>query len=794
MNQPSRYPASPPYSFKTSLVGRAAEVDAIERRLLIDRARLISITGPGGVGKTHLALHVADRVAARFRDGCAFAFLASTSDHRLVPLAIERALGLRLSGDLPPEQELIDWLADRELLLVADTFEHLLPAGSLLSSLTATCPGLSIVVTSRSPLGLSGEAVFRVAPLATPPSSDPPTCAQAARQYDAVALFEDRAGAASPGFTLTDENAVAIAEICRRLDGLPLAIELVAARARALPPGLMLRQIEEHRDAPGFGARDAQARHRTMSDAIGWSYHLLSPDEQELFRAISVFQGQFTARDAFDLLTLREVSPANPETLRRRIATLAGASLLVALPTDEDDPTYVMLGLLREYGHQRSRDLNEEIALQRAHARWVATRLESPDQPRRQRVARIDLLREEIRAAIAWSLTQPECDLAEALLAAIDPFWIELGRYQELRAWLELAATFRGSVPPSTPILLALARVTIRQGELARSLTYAERAFQSDDRAMLAEAALAIAVAEGRLGNHDRSQAMGGLALESLRERSEPRRMADAQSQLAHLALLRGDLAGTQALAEAALETRRSIDTDDPERVIDLLDILSLVARLRGDSVHQSALARQTLELTRQTKDPYLIASGLWTAAAIAAERACFVESARFYGAEEALRKSSGFAIDPGYSAEHAASIASVKAALGAVAFAEQWDAGRSGSTAMVLEEAVLFLSDLADREQAAYHAEKHALRSLGLSDRQQDVLRLIGQGRSDREIAEMLSISARTVSKHVEAILIRVDARTRSGAASIAARLSTESGTTLSRSFPSTAEPGSAL
>jgi DNA-binding CsgD family transcriptional regulator len=266
---------------------------------------------------------------------------------------------------------------------------------------------------------------------------------------------------------------------------------------------------------------------------------------------------------------------------------------------------------------------------------------------------------------------------------------------------------------------------------------------------------------------------MGELALASLREIADANRIAAARAQLAHLAILRRELAPAQSMAELALEQNQIID--ESSGAIEALDLLSLIARLRGDTVRQSQLARQMLELTQRVSDPFAIASGLWTAAAIAAERGCFAEAARFYGAQEAVRLANGFAIDPGYSSDHAASVAAVRAALDARTFTDLWAEGRALVPAVALAAATSFLAEVADREQAAYQAEKRALQSLGLSDRQQDVLRLIGQGRSDREIADILSISARTVSKHVEAILMRLDAHTRSGATAIAARLAAD-------------------
>lgn len=770
---------------ETPLIGRAAECGILQRLLVIEHARLVSITGPGGVGKTRLALHVARQISGHFSDGTVNVFLASSSDHRLVPLAIARALGVTFGGDLPPEVELVRALSDRELLLVVDTFEHLLPAARLFSRLLTSCPLLHVLVTSRTTLGIPKEVVFRLAPLVTPPADERAISAASAYQYDAVVLFEERARATGSEFVLTDENAEAVAQICRKLDGLPLAIELAAARAHALPPKLMLRHLNERPETPGSGARDAQARHRTMRDAIAWSYDLLTPPDQRLFRALSVFCGSFTASQAIDLNARWEAADSDPALLRARIVLLARASLLLPVSVTGEEQSFSMLGLLREFGLNRLSELGEEPRVRSAHAQWVAAQLrtESGGAPpnRRSEVASLfEPLREEIRAAIAWTIREPDRDLAQSMLATVGPYWLERGNYQELRGWLEQTLELWRTGSPPVDLLLSLAHLTLRQGEMKQSLAYAENAYHlalsADNRSALARAALAMATAEGRSGNAERSQVMATEAIAALRAIGDERREAEAFAELAHLAMIRGDLVGTQSAADAALAYWQR--AGEPDRAIDMLDLLSLVARRRGDSVRQSSLAHQTLEASRLIDDPFQSASALWTAAAIACERQRYVESARFYGAEEAVRTASGFALDPAYRDDHDASVATVRAALGARSFASNWEAGGALTTVDALTEATAFLGEIAARELEAHRSEKRALQSLGLTDRQQEVLRLVGQGRSDREIAEILSISVRTVSKHVEAILLRLDARTRSGAAAIAARLGAESST----------------
>ncbi|MGH2550219.1 MAG: ATP-binding protein, partial [Thermomicrobiales bacterium] len=673
-------------------------------------------------------------------------------------------------------------LERRELLLLIDTFEHLLPAARLLPRLLAACPGLSVLVTSRSALGIPMETVVRIAPLVTPPVHDRAITASSARWYDAVALFEARAQSASSHFGLNDGNSEVVAEICRRLDGLPLAIELAAARTRALPPTLILRHLNERRDTPESSERDAQTRHRSMRDAISWSYDLLSPLDQLLFRALTVFRGSFTISQAVDLATRWRAVQEDPALLSARIVVLAQSSLLLPVSADSTDQTYVMLGLLREYGLNLLTEFDEAPAVRLAHAQWVASEVRATPEidhllHHSDASRGIESLRDEIRAALSWSMSSPDRELARSILTAIAPYWVGRGHYQELSRWLEQALELWASEPPPLALLNAMAQLCARQGDLARSLEYAETAHtlaeQSGSQSALASAALCIANVEGRTGNAERARVMAEFARATFRLIGDSRREAEALADLAHLAAIRGDLSSTQSAALIALDYWQQVG--EPTKAIDMLDILSLVARLRGDSVRQSSLAHQTLEIAKQIDDPYQIASALWTSAAIAGERNRFAESARFYGAEAELRATMGFALDPGYIAEHEASVATARAALGAREFAASWDAGRALSFETALDEAAAFLAKIATEERDAYLAEKRELQSLGLSDRQQDVLRLIGQGRSDREIADILEISARTVSKHVEAILMRLDTRTRSGAAAIAARLRAE-------------------
>ena len=327
----------------TSFVGREGEIAQVRDLLHRPDVRLITLTGPGGVGKTRLALRVAGELESGFADGAAFVDLTPLTDPALVAPTVAQAFGIRETGDRPIAERLADVLRDRDLLLVLDNFEQVADAAPLVGRLLAACPHLTVLVTSRAPLRLSAERVVAVPPLALP-APDRSIADQAATE--AVRLFVARAQAARADFALTEENASDVAEVCRRLDGLPLAIELAAARVPHLPPSALLRRLDARLPLLTGGARDLPDRQRTMRDAITWSHDLLTPEEQVLFRRLAVFVGGGTLEAA------EAVAGAPGE---RALAVLDGVASLVAksLLRQEDgpdgEPRYRMLETVREF-------------------------------------------------------------------------------------------------------------------------------------------------------------------------------------------------------------------------------------------------------------------------------------------------------------------------------------------------------------------------------------------------------------------------------------------------------------
>ncbi|NTU82051.1 MAG: AAA family ATPase, partial [Chloroflexales bacterium] len=426
----------------SSFVGRERERSAVAD--LLGQGRLLPLTGPGGAGKTRLALEVAGEVAGRFADGVALVALANIRRADGVLPAIVQALGLRDQGARGSYENLVQHLRQRATLLVLDNFEHLAAAAPQIAALLAETEGLRLLVTSRAALRISGEQEFPVAPLALPP--------EGARADDApaVRLFVDRARAVRPDFVLSAENAATVAAICRCLDGLPLAIELAAARTRMLPPAALLARMDRRLALLTGGPRDLPARHQTLRDAIGWSYDLLTPGEQRLFRRLATFAGSFTL-EAVEAVCADE--PERPTF--DPLAALADESL-IAPAGDEDEPRFSMLETIREYAADLLAASGEGPALRQRHAIYYvelaerAARGLAGGNPRAW-LARLDAEQGNLWAALATLMdptTGDDPEPALRLTTALARYWWGRGQLREGYGWLQAAiARSAGGLP-----------------------------------------------------------------------------------------------------------------------------------------------------------------------------------------------------------------------------------------------------------------------------------------------------------------------------------------------------------
>ncbi|MCE3275763.1 MAG: hypothetical protein K0R13_1618 [Propionibacteriaceae bacterium] len=439
--RPNNLPLQP-----TPFLGREQEVEHVVELLNRPEVRFLTLTGPGGTGKTRLALQTAAESLDDFRDGVFFVPLASLTDPELVLPTIASTLGLHEGGGQPLAERLQGYVTAKQLLLLLDNVEHLAAAAPAVAELLATSPGLKVLTTSRMPLRIRAEREYAVPPLGLPRRKPPPAPEQLS-QFEAVRLFIERAQAVKADFTIDNETAPAVAEICWRLDGLPLAIELAAARVRMLPPQAMLTRLEHRLPMLTGGARDAPERQRTLRNTIAWSYDLLKPEDQVLFRRLAAFAGGATF-EAVEAVANADGSLDVFGGLER----LLEQSLLRQDVGPEGEPRFSLLETIREFGLEQLEAQGESEDAQARHAGFFLTLVEEaapalhrPTQ--RAWLERLETEHDNIRAALAWSLTH-EPEAALRIAAALFWFWYYRGHLTEGRDWIERALATGASASP----------------------------------------------------------------------------------------------------------------------------------------------------------------------------------------------------------------------------------------------------------------------------------------------------------------------------------------------------------
>jgi predicted ATPase len=441
------------------------EVSEVCDLLRGEATRLLTLTGPGGMGKTRLALQAAADLLDDFPDGTFFAQLATLSEAELLLPAVAETLGVRETAEQPLDESLKDYLSERRMLLLLDNFEQVLEAAPAVTQLLAGAPGLKVLATSRAPLGLYGEHEFPVPPLTLPDLERPPPL-ERLTQYEAVGLFVERARALKPDFKVTNESAPAVAEICVRLDGLPLAIELAAARIKMLPPKAMLQRLGSRLKLLTGGARDLPERQRTLRATIEWSFALLDEGEQLLFGRLAVFSGGRT------LQAIGAICDAEGDLPREAfdgISSLVDKSLLRQEKGPDGEPRFVMLETVHEFAREKLKESEESEDIRRLHAEYFLTlaeeaypELKGPDQL--QWLERLEAEHDNMRAALTWALERKEVEEALRLGGALWWFWWMRSHNSEGRLWLEAAPAIEGRVSPEVRAM-ALAGA----GELATS-------------------------------------------------------------------------------------------------------------------------------------------------------------------------------------------------------------------------------------------------------------------------------------------------------------------------------------
>ncbi|MFN8474892.1 MAG: helix-turn-helix domain-containing protein [Anaerolineae bacterium] len=675
----------------TSFIGREHELASVQGLLERKTARLITLTGTAGVGKTRVALQVAANMLGQFEDGVYFVDLAPISAPDLVVPTIARALDVRDVGARPILDVLKEALRNKQMLLVLDNFEQVLAAAPLVSELLVAAPRVKVLATSRVVLRMRGEHEFPVQPLPVPNPEHMPSLSAIA-EYAAIALFVERAVGVQPNFAVTDENALAIARICSRLDGLPLAIELAAARIKVFPPDDLLQRLDSRLKTLTGGARDLPARQQTLRDAIAWSYDLLGKSEKMLFRRLGVFVGGFT----FDAAA--EVCDRDGDLgidVVDGIGLLLDKSLLSQQRSAAGEPRFGMLETIREYALEQLVESGEIDSIPRAHARHFLMLAETaePELAGPQQKEWLDRLaadHDNIRAAHGWMLARGEIDWGLRFVRALWRFWYFRSHFREGHRWTEdTLARAETGVHTATyaRALDAAARFADSQGDADNAAAYSEKSSQIflelGDQRSAAYARYFLGLVVGENGDPPRAYALHQANLALFQSLGDERGESGSEVGLGMVAAALGDYSTARVHLERSAMLRRKLG--DKSFLCYALGWLALVNVRLGDLGAARAALAEAVAVRRELADEGGLAAACEGLAAIAAAEGRPGTAARLFGTAETVREKVGVRLPPSEMAEYLHHVAIARTQMAEDEFAAAWAEGR----AMSLEDAL---------------------------------------------------------------------------------------------------------
>jgi predicted ATPase/DNA-binding SARP family transcriptional activator/DNA-binding CsgD family transcriptional regulator len=794
----SRHNLSKP---RTNLVGREREILEVKRAL--SATQLLTLTGTGGSGKTRLALEVARDLVGSYADGVWLIELAPLSEPELVVQEVAETLGVQEQPGLLLLDSLLDALSGKEMLLLLDNCEQLIDAVARLTRfLLDTCPRTRVLTTSRERLGVIGESIWVVPFLSVPRVQKTPTVEEL-EGYESARLFADRASMRHPDFELTPENARAVAQICARLEGIPLAIELAAARVGLLSAEQIAHRLGHSPKLLTGGGRTTDHRHRTLRATLDWSYELLGEPEQSLFRRLSVFAGGFALEAAE---SLGAGGGIEMDDVLELLSQLVEKSLVLAEESWVKGARYRLLEPVRQYAWEMLGRSGEGEAVQHRHAEYFLALAEEaePELKGPRQVEWLDRLQTEhdnLRAALSWSLERG-IDLGPRIAGALSLFWYTRGYLSEARTYLEAVA--RRGVAPATvraKALDGLGWIAEPQGDYERARTAYEESLKlyrrSGDKSGVANAlgdlgALALArgdygqatslleesltlhrelgsredvigildslgVLASAKGDQEQSIAFLSEAVAMSRGTGNVRRTATSLGNLGFTTLVHGEPEKATALLDESLALFREIG--DSSNIAISLMISALAALTHGDHGRVQALGGESLKLLQEAQDTQHIADCVGIMASAAGARGSAKRAARLWGAAEALREEIGVTLQAEVRMVLDPYLATARSSLGEVAWRTTLVEGR----AMTLEQAIEYSLDIGEPllpPPATHHTGEN---TTALTPREEEVAVLVSRGLTNRQIASELTISEHTVATHVTKILKRLGLNSRS-------------------------------
>jgi non-specific serine/threonine protein kinase len=755
----------------STFIGRETEVAEVKKRL--SAQRLLTLTGPGGCGKTRLAIRVASDLTAAYTDGVWLVEFAPLADAMLVPQAVASALGVNEQAGSTLIEALSDHLLHRRTLLVLDNCEHLVVAcARLVETLLQACPGLRILATSRENLGIPGETVWSVPPLSLPepqPWRDPSSRQNALlayKQSEAVQLFVVRAAAALPAFALTEQNGAWVAEVCHKLDGMPLAIELAAARVQTLSIQQIAERLDDRFHLLTSGSRTAPTRQQTLEATLDWSFSLLTETEQSVLLRLSVFAGGWTleaaeaiclghgteARDVLDLLT-----------------QLANKSLVVVERVPGQETRFRLLETIRQYARDKMQAAGEAGEGQARHRDWYMNLAGQADSELRGPgqsawIERLEREHDNFRAALAWSL---ENDATGALQLAerLGQFWFMRGHhFGEGIEWL--VRVLSQAEAPEQAVTRAsafhwLGVLTYIQGDYGAARSAHERSLalyqELQDRDGIAEAFYYLADAAALQGDAVAARSLYAQAgsfsadsLTSLREQGDKWNVARTLNYLGELARVEGDYAAARSFYEESLLIRHELG--DQRGMAVSLHNIGFVTHHQGDYRQAVTFFVESLSLFQKLGSWRGVVDCLLGLAGAAVSAGQPERAARLFGATEAVREAIyvGSVLSYPDRVEYDRYVAAVRAQLDEAAFAAAWAEGRE----LTLEQAIEYaLSEIPADASTPPSAQELKEKFGGLTRREREVATLIAQGKSNREIAEAMSVGLKTAETYMTRI-----------------------------------------